>query len=125
LSYSRSTTAPLFHPASGASEDVSAHNPSLSAIAFSVGQISCRGRTNMLEDFFAHSSTLVRNERVKLAATFWSNVAAGMLIGGVAGAFFFEKPLFWGKVGIAIVGTVLAYIYHRIGNYLLDYMRAP
>jgi hypothetical protein len=33
-----------------------------------------------------HISPLVRNERVKLAATFWNNVGAGMRIGGVAGA---------------------------------------
>jgi hypothetical protein len=67
----------------------------------------------------------VRNERVKLAATFWNNLGAGVLIAGVAGAFFLEKPLFWGKVGIAIVGIVLALIFHRVGNRMLGYLRAP
>jgi hypothetical protein len=56
----------------------------------------------MLDEYFVSSSTLHRNERVKLAAMFWNIVGAGMLIGGVAGAFFFEGPLFWGKVGIAV-----------------------
>jgi hypothetical protein len=80
----------------------------------------------MLEDFFASSSTpLVRNERVKLAAMFWSIAGAGMLIGGVAGAFFFEGPLFWGKVGIAIVGIVLASIFYLVGDRMLGYLRTP
>ena len=34
-----------------------------------------------------------RNERVKLAASFWNNVGAGMVFGGIAGAFFLEGPL--------------------------------
>jgi hypothetical protein len=37
----------------------------------------------MLEEYFGSSSTLQRNERVKLAAMFWNIVGAGMLIGGV------------------------------------------
>jgi hypothetical protein len=35
----------------------------------------------MLEEYFESSSTLQRNERVKLAAMFWNIVGAGMLIG--------------------------------------------
>ena len=70
----------------------------------------------MLEEYFGSSSTLQRNERVKLAAMFWNIVGAGMLIGGVAGACFFVGPLFWGKVGIAVVGIVLALIFQRIGD---------
>src|SRR5258708_17406361 len=50
-------------------------------------------RTDMrLEEHFESSSTLQRNERVKLAASFWNNVGAGMVIGGMAAAFFLEKP---------------------------------
>src|SRR6516225_1625675 len=64
-------------------------------------------------------------ERVKLAALFWNIVGAGMFIGGVAGAFFYEGPLFWGKVGIAVVGIVLALIFHRVGDRILSYLRAP
>jgi hypothetical protein len=79
----------------------------------------------MLEEYFGSSSTLLRNERVKLAAMFWNIVGAGMLIGGVAGAFFFEGPLFWGKVGIAVVGIVLALIFQRVGDRILSYLRAP
>src|SRR5262245_66254406 len=63
-----------------------------------------RGRTNMrLEGHFESSSTLQRNERVKLAASFWNNIGAGMVIGGVAAAFFLDKPQgTWTKIGIAI-----------------------
>jgi hypothetical protein len=81
----------------------------------------------MLDEYFASSySTLQRNERVKLAAAmFWNIVGAGMFIGGVAGAFFYEGPLFWGKVGIAVVGIVLALIFQRVGDRILGYLRAP
>ena len=41
-----------------------------------------------LEEHFESSSTVQRNERVKLAASFWNNVGAGMVIGGMAAAFF-------------------------------------
>jgi hypothetical protein len=75
----------------------------------------------MLDAYFVSSSTLHRNERVKLAALFWNIVGAGMFIGGVAGAFFYEGPLFWGKVGIAVVGIVLALIFHRVGDRILSY----
>jgi hypothetical protein len=55
-----------------------------------------------LEGHFESSSTLQRNERVKLAASFWNNVGAGMVIGGMAGAFFLDKPPgAWTKIGIA------------------------
>ena len=40
-----------------------------------------------LEDHFGSSSMLQRNERVKLAASFWNNIGAGMVIGGMAAAF--------------------------------------
>src|SRR5262249_3188864 len=84
---------------------------------------SYRGRMVMLEEIFRSDSTLQRNERVKLAATFWNNVGAGMLIGGVAGAFYLEKPLFWGKVGIAVVGIVLALFFYSVGNRILGLPR--
>jgi hypothetical protein len=45
-----------------------------------------------LEDHFGNSSSLQRNERVKLAASFWNNIGAGMVIGGIAAAFFLDKP---------------------------------
>lgn len=42
-------------------------------------------RTDMrLDDHFGSGSTLQRNERVKLAASFWNNVGAGMVIVGMA-----------------------------------------
>jgi hypothetical protein len=77
----------------------------------------------MLENYFESISPLVRNERVKLAAMFWNNVGAGMLIVGVAGAFYLQKPLFWGKVGIAIVGIALAVFCYLVGNRMLGYLR--
>ena len=61
-----------------------------------------------LDDHFGRGSTLQRNERVKLAASFWNNVGAGMVIVGMAGAFFLDKPPgAWAKIGIAIGGLVL------------------
>jgi hypothetical protein len=58
-----------------------------------------------LEEHFESSSTMQRNERVKLAASFWNNVGAGMVIGGMAAAFFLDKPPgTWTKIGIAIAG---------------------
>ena len=45
-----------------------------------------------LEDHFGNGSILQRNERVKLAASFWNNIGAGMVIGGIAAAFFLDKP---------------------------------
>ena len=36
-----------------------------------------------LEDHFGNGSILQRNERVKLAASFWNNTGAGMVIGGM------------------------------------------
>ena len=45
-----------------------------------------------LEEHFESSSTLQRNERVKLAASLWNKLRASMVIGGMAGAFFLDKP---------------------------------
>src|SRR6266481_5894073 len=61
----------------------------------------CRRTDMRLEEHFESSSTLQRNERVKLAASFWNNVGAGMVIGGMAAAFFLDKPAgTWTKIGI-------------------------
>src|SRR5262249_14614945 len=58
------------------------------------------------EDHFGSDSLLQRNERIKLAASFWNNVGAGMVIGGMAAAFFLDKPQgTWMKNGIAIAGA--------------------
>jgi hypothetical protein len=55
-----------------------------------------------LEDHFGNGSMLQRNERVRLAASFWNNIGAGMVIGGMAAAFFLDKPRgTWAKIGIA------------------------
>ena len=60
-----------------------------------------------LEEHFESSSTLQRNERVRLAASFWNNVGEGMVIVGMAAAFFLDKPSgVWTKIGIAIAGPV-------------------
>jgi hypothetical protein len=65
------------------------------------GQSAKRRETAMLEDHFGSGSTLQRNERVKLAASFWNNVGAGMVIGGMAAAFFLDKPSgTWTKIGM-------------------------
>jgi hypothetical protein len=76
-----------------------------------------------LEDHFGSGSTLQRNERVKLAASFWNNVGAGMVIGGMAAAFFLEKPAgAWTKIGIAIAGFVLGWVCYSIASNMLTYM---
>src|ERR1700755_2275193 len=63
------------------------------------------GHSMRLDDYFGNGSILQRNERVKLAASFWNNIGAGMVIGGIAAAFFLDKPQgTWTKIGIAIAG---------------------
>ena len=72
-----------------------------------------------LDDHFGSGSTLQRNERVKLAATFWNNVGAGMVIAGMAGAFFLDKPPgAWAKIGIAIGGLVLGWLCYSIASHV-------
>ena len=76
-----------------------------------------------LEEHFESSSTLQRNERVKLAASFWNNVGAGMVIGGMAAAFLLDKPSgVWTKIGIAIAGLVLGWLCYSIASNLLTYL---
>jgi hypothetical protein len=85
------------------------------------------GRTDMrLEDHFGSSSTVQRNERVRLAASFWNNVGAGMVIGGMAAAFFLDKPAgVWTKTGIAIGGLVLGWLCYSIASNILTYLHTP
>jgi hypothetical protein len=69
-----------------------------------------------LEDHFGSGSILQRNERVKLAASFWNNIGVGMVIAGMASAFFLEKPQgTWTKIGIGHSGTCawLALLFNR------------
>ena len=76
-----------------------------------------------LDDHFGSSSTVQRNERVKLAASFWNNVGAGMVFGGMAGAFFLERPPgAWPKIGIAFAGLVLGWICYSIASNILTYL---
>jgi hypothetical protein len=76
-----------------------------------------------LEDHFGSGSMLQRNERVKLAASFWNNVGAGMVIGGTAAAFFLDKPQgTWMKIGIAIAGLALGWLCYSIASNILTYM---
>jgi hypothetical protein len=83
----------------------------------------CRRTDMRLEEHFESNSTLQRNERVKLAASFWNNVGAGMVIGGMAGAFFLDKPPgTWTKIGIAIAGFVLGWLCYSIASNLLTYL---
>lgn len=71
-----------------------------------------------LDDHFGSGSTLQRNERVKLAASFWNNVGAGMVIVGMAWAFFLDKPPgAWAKIGIAIGGLVLGWLCYSIAQH--------
>ena len=76
-----------------------------------------------LDDHFGSSSTVQRNERVKLAAAFWNNVGASMVFGGMAAAFFLEKPPgAWPKIGIAFAGLVLGWICYSVASNILTYL---
>ena len=76
-----------------------------------------------LEDHFGNGSTLQRNERVKLAAAFWNNIGAGMALGGIAAAFFLDKPQgAWTKIGIAIAGLLIGWLCYSIASNILTYM---
>jgi hypothetical protein len=76
-----------------------------------------------LEGHFGGGSMLQRNERVKLAASFWNNIGAGMVVGGMAAAFFLDKPQgTWTKIGIAIAGLVLGWLCYSIASNILTYM---
>jgi hypothetical protein len=76
-----------------------------------------------LEDHFGNGSMLQRNERVKLAASFWNNIGAGMVIGSMAAAFFLDKPQgAWSKIGIAIAGLLLGWLCYSIASNILTYM---
>ena len=83
-----------------------------------------------LEDHFGNGSMLQRNER-KLAASFWNNIGAGIVIGGMAAAFFLDKPQgAWTKMGIAIAGLLVGWLCYSIASNMLTYMhynarRAP
>ena len=46
-----------------------------------------------LDDHFGSSSTVQRNERVKLAASFWNNVGASMVLAGWQGRSSWRSPL--------------------------------
>jgi hypothetical protein len=81
------------------------------------------GRNMWLEDHFGNGSMLQRNERVKLAASFWNNIGSAMVIGGIAAAFFLDKPQgAWTKVGIAIAGLLLGWLCYSIASNILTYM---
>src|SRR5262249_13240482 len=53
----------------------------------------------------------------------WNNVGAGMVIGGMAGAFFLDKPPgAWTKIGIAMAGLALGLLFYSIASAMLTYM---
>ena len=53
----------------------------------------------------------------------WNNIGAGMAIGGMAAAFFLDKPEgTWTKIGIAIAGLVLGWLCYSIASNILTYM---
>src|SRR5262249_62348647 len=87
------------------------------------GSTGSGGRSMWLEDHFGNGSMLQRNERGKLAASFWNNIGAGVVIGGMAAAFFLDKPEgTWTKIGIAIAGLALGWLCYSIASNILTYM---
>src|SRR5215831_7756117 len=94
------------------------------------------GRHKLLEDEYRYAlatrerggrlpSAPLRSVLIKQLPREADHLGAGMFIGGVAGAFFYEGPLFWSRVGIAVLGIVLALIFQRVGDRMLGYLRAP
>ena len=76
-----------------------------------------------LDDHFGNGSILQRNERVKLAASFWNNIGAAMVIGGSAAASFCKNNgSIWTKLGIAIAGLLLGWPCYSIASNMLTYM---
>src|SRR5215468_10389158 len=58
-----------------------------------------------------------------VTASLWNNVGAGMAIGGMAAAFFLDKPpSAWTKIGIGIGGFVLGWLCYSIASNLLTYL---
>jgi hypothetical protein len=52
-----------------------------------------------------------------------NNVGAAMVIGGIAAAFFLDKPQgTWTKLGIAIAGLALGWLCYSIASNILTYM---
>ncbi len=52
-----------------------------------------------------------------------SAIGAGMVIGGIAAAFFLDKPQgTWTKIGIAIAGLLLGWLCYSIASNILTYM---
>jgi hypothetical protein len=48
-----------------------------------------------------------------------------MVIGGMAAAFFLEKPAgTWTKIGIAVAGLVLGWLCYSVASNMLTYMHA-
>jgi hypothetical protein len=74
-----------------------------------------------MERFFEHTSGVVRNERIKLAALFWTITGAGLFAGAVAGAFF-VRANFWPKFGIGLAGFILGMLCYWLACHILTYL---
>ena len=76
-----------------------------------------------LDDHFGSGSTLQRNERVKLAASFSIMSEQAWSLLGWLGHFSLDKPPgAWAKIGIAIGGLVLGWLCYSIASNILTYM---
>jgi hypothetical protein len=53
----------------------------------------------------------------------WNNIGSGMVIGGMAAAFFLDKPQgAWTKIGVAMAGLLLGWLCYSIASNILTYM---
>ena len=76
-----------------------------------------------LDDHFGSSSTYSATSESSWRPRFWNNVGASMVFGGMAGAFFLEKPPgAWPKIGIAFAGLVLGWVCYSIASNILTYL---
>jgi hypothetical protein len=75
-----------------------------------------------LEDHFGSGPQ--RNERVKLAASFWNNVPDGLSKKNAAARppITMPAPTTWTKIAIAIAGLLLGWLCYSIASNMLTYL---
>jgi len=68
-------------------------------------------------------SNLVHNERLKLEATFYNNLAAGFLLGGILLPYYATDKHHWTDALYALAGVVVCVFLHWNARNILLKMR--